>query len=171
MSILFFPNEILCLIFSFIDDREKIKIGMCCKQFQQILYNENYWEKRCKELFGCKRLSNKIKSWRITFIRKSKDRCIHHIKNAGRLCKILNIKICPICRISNPNYKLIVKTEAIKQFKLEEDDLIKLYESKRYIGAINPYNNKRIMTLFLRKDIQQIATQKLRENKKRKYCE
>ena len=61
-TLLSHPDEILEFIFSFLSFQEKIIVGSCCKRFQKILYDENYWKNQSFLLITGKGLHSKNKN-------------------------------------------------------------------------------------------------------------
>src|SRR5690606_35134504 len=98
-----------------------------------------------------------IFSWRKTFIMESRKRCIHHIHEMGENRKPFeNIRLCEFCRKEDIRYRMITKTNAIKNYKLGEPLL--LGADLFRLECTNPhYRRGYPMTLFLEKQVEELA--------------
>lgn len=181
MSVLDVPKEVLKIhLFSQLDERDLIKVGMVNKYFAELVNDENFWKEKCRSLFDINSKSelNKKKKktnpktpakkrktkkeppetlWRTIFVQKSKNRCIHHIKEIGKQKEpFFHIHLCEDCRKNDFRYRMITKTRAISEYKINEKIL---YDSDIYmLECRNPhYRSASPMVLFLEKQVEELA--------------
>lgn len=140
-------SDILFVIISYLDPESNYKLYKATFNPIYTNYNQLWHQMYCQDFVLNYQIT--FPYWGIIYLLSKANRCITCEKKTNNLSYFYNLIICKKCIPKDSRYRLITKTRAKNQYKLNEKDLSNL----RSIKFQNPYNHNLQMFIYLESDV------------------